>query len=337
MKKKILITDRFSQESFLFLQQSGLFEITRAESPQKLPLEKLGDVNCLLIRSRTRIDEALLKNTPHLQAVITATSGFDHIDLEATTRWGITVMNTPSANIESASQLTWALVLACCSKIVNANKSVKAGEWNRDPFLGTELYGRTYGIVGLGRIGSRVAQIARAFGMKVLAYDPYQEDERFDLLQVDRVSFEEVLKSSDVISFHVPKTLETDRMLNQSHFEYIQRGVILINTSRGSVINEADLVSALEKNYVQAAGLDVFEKEPLPRSSNLLQFPQVVLTPHIGAHTEEAFEKASRQAAEKALRFFVDGSTSDTLPPRVSWYGATPPWVNPPAALPKNE
>lgn len=324
MKKVILITDRFAQDSFLYLQRLDQFEVIRADSPTHLPQEHLIRAEALLIRSRTVINEELLKKARKLQVIITATSGFDHIDLEATQKWGVTVMHTPMANRESAAQLTWALVLACCNRLLEANKQVKAGEWNRDQLIGLELADRNYGIVGLGRIGTRVAEIAKAFGMNILAYDPYQDDEVFDRLGAQRLSFEEVLKSADVLSFHVPKTLETDNMLNRSHFEYIHRGIILINSSRGSVIHEEDLVEALEQGWVGACGLDVFAKEPLSRSSKLLQSPRVVLTPHIGANTEEAFFKASQLAALKVVKFFEDASTTDTLPPRVPWYGATP-------------
>ncbi len=324
MKKKILITDRFAQDSTLFLSQNTAFEVVKSDSPLHLPLEHLVGANALLIRSRTPINEELLKKARQLQVIITATSGFDHIDLEATQKWGVTVMHTPRANIESAAQLTWALVLNACSQVHNAHKMIKAGEWRREDLTGLELSGRTYGIIGLGRIGSRVAEHAQSFGMQVVAYDPYQEDEVFEKYGIPRLSFEEVLKTADVISFHVPRTLETDYMLNRSHFEYVQRGIVLVNTSRGSVIKETDLVEALEKGYLRAVGLDVFEKEPLPRNSKLLNFQNVILTPHIGANTEEAFFKASQMAANKLFAFFTDGSTSDTLPPRVPWYGATP-------------
>lgn len=324
MKKKILITDRFAQDSFLYLQQNSAFDVVRSDSPQHLPLEHLVSANALIIRSRTRIDENLLKKAQQLQLIITCTSGFDHIDLDATEKWGITVMHTPTANIESAAQLTWGLVLNCVNKIQQAHKLIKAGEWNRDLITGIELAGRTYGIIGLGRIGSRVAEMAKAFGMTVVAFDPYQDDSVFERLNIPRLSYEEVLKTADVVSFHVPKTLETDYMLNRSQFEYIHRGIILINTSRGSVINENDLCEALEKGWLRSVGLDVFEKEPLPRTSKLLNFGNVILTPHIGANTEDAFFKASQIAANKLVAFFIDGSTSDTLPPKAPWYGATP-------------
>ncbi|XGC82066.1 D-2-hydroxyacid dehydrogenase [Bdellovibrio bacteriovorus] len=324
MKKKILITDRFAQDSFLYLQQHSQFEVVRSDHPQHLPLEHLVSAHALLIRSRTKIDEELLKKARQLQLIITCTSGFDHIDLEATQKWGVTVMHTPTANIESAAQLTWALVLNCVNNIHQGHKMVKAGDWQRDLITGIELSGRTYGIVGLGRIGSRVAQIAQAFGMNVVAYDPYQDDEVFDRLKIPRLSYEEVLKTADVLSFHVPKTLETEHMLNRSQFEYLHRGIVLINTSRGSVINENDLCEALEKGWLRSVGLDVYEKEPLSRNSNLLSYNNVVLTPHIGANTEDAFFKASQVAANKLMAFFIDGSTSDTLPPRAPWYGAAP-------------
>jgi D-3-phosphoglycerate dehydrogenase / 2-oxoglutarate reductase len=324
-EKNVLITDRFSQEAFLTLSQQNYLKVKKTEH-YDITFEDLSNVEALIIRSRTKITSELLQKTPKLQLIITATSGFDHIDLNACAEWGITVMFTPEANRESAAQLTWSLLLNCAQKVLTAHKSVKAGEWRRDALTGTELYKKTYGVVGLGRIGSRVAEIAQVFGLNVIAYDPFIEEKVFRQNQVERVSFEELLKSSDVISFHVPATVETHHMLTRSQFENINRGVILINTSRGSVISEQDLCEALEKNWVGAVGLDVYEKEPLPRNSKLMQFENVVLTPHIGANTQEAFQKASEQAALKLIQFFIDGSTSDTLPPKAAWYGAPPPF-----------
>ncbi len=323
-KKKILIADRFSQESFLYLQSQPWAEVVRADSPTHLPLDHEISCHALLIRSRTIIDEKFLAKARNLQVIITGTSGFDHIDLEATQKWGITVMHTPAANIESAAQLTWSLVLACSVQLLKAHRMVKSGEWDRHQLPAFELCEGHYGVVGLGRIGKRVAQIAQAFGMHVMAFDPYVEDEIFRQMKIERVGYEEILKKSDVLSFHVPKTLETERMLTRSHFDFLNPKLILVNTSRGTVIHEGDLCEAIEKNYLKAVGLDVYEKEPLSRHSKLLQYPNVVLTPHIGANTEEAFYKASQAAATKLVQFFADGGTSDTLPPRVPWYGATP-------------
>lgn len=324
-RKVVLISDRFTQEALLTLESQAFLDVRRSPTPNLEQLNLEG-VNGLLIRSRTPVTRQVLSRAKSLQVIVTATSGFDHIDLEACAEWGITVMFTPGANVESAAQLTWALVLACANKVVNAHREIKAGTWNRDLLTGTELADKTYGIVGLGRIGSRVASIAEAFGMHVIAYDPYQDDAAFREAGAERVAYEEVLKQSDVLSFHVPRTRETHLMLNRSQLEYIHRGLILVNTSRGSVISEPDLVEALEQGWIGAAGLDVFEKEPLPRTSKLPNFQNVVLTPHIGATTVEAFAKASEQAAFKLIRFFMEGSTADTLPPKAPWYGAVPPW-----------
>lgn len=323
-KKTILITDRFSSEAFYFLERNPIFEVIRVPSQQHIPLDLLEKANALIIRSKTKVNEELLKKSTNLQVIVTATSGFDHIDLNATQKWGVTVMHTPEANKESAAQLTWSLVLAATTQLIQGHKQVKSGDWHREHLIGFELAGRTYGLIGLGRIGTRVAEIAQAFKMNVVAYDPYIDEDHFTKTKVQRLSFEEVLKTSDILSFHVPLTLETENMLNKSHFEYIRRGIVLINTSRGQVIHEDDLASAIESGWIKSCGLDVFNKEPLSRNSKLLQFPQVVLTPHIGANTEDAFHKASQLAALKITQFFADASTSDSLPPRIAWYGATP-------------
>ncbi len=325
-KKKVLITDKFAHEAFLTLSQQPFLQVQRTDKPN-LHDADLSQVHGLIIRSRTTIDAAIFERAKKLQVIITATSGFDHIDLDAANKWGVTVMFTPEANVESAAQLTWGLVLACANKIPQAFRALKAGEWNREQAVGFELNRKTYGIVGLGRIGRRVADMANAFGMSVIAYDPYADESVFREAGAERVAYEEILKSSDVLSYHVPKTIETHHMLNRSHFEYIHRGLILINTSRGSVVHEQDLCEALENGWLGAVGLDVFEKEPLPRNSKLLQYNNVIATPHCGANTTEAFAKASEQAALKLIRFFVDSSTSDTLPPKAAWYGAVPPWM----------
>lgn len=323
-RKKVVITDRFAMDSLLWLQQQPQLEILRTENPQVIPADQLVGAHGLLIRSRTLIDEKLLKKARQLQVIITATSGFDHIDLEACQKWGITVMHTPNANVESAAQLTWALALGCAVRMGECHDLIESENWRRENVVGLELSGHNYGIVGLGRIGRRVARHAQAFGMNVFAADPYVDDEQVEKLGVQKLSFEDLLKTAEIVSFHVPKTLETENMLNRDHFSALARPLIVVNTSRGSVINEADLIEALKLGQVRSVGLDVFAEEPLRKESPLRQMAQVLLTPHIGANTDDAFSKASQLAAEKLVRFFQDGSTSDTLPPRVPWYGATP-------------
>jgi len=223
-------------------------------------------------------------------------------------------MYTPEANQISAAELTWGLLLACARHIVGSQQAIKAGKWAREPFVGFELSGKTYGVVGLGRIGSRVAKMANAFGMTVLAFDPYQDDPAFESAQAQRVSYEELLKQCDVISFHVPATKETKYMFNKSHYEFVSPDLVIINTSRGSVINEDDLIEALLENKIRAAGLDVFEKEPLPGTSKLMRCQNAVLTSHLGAFTDEAFAKASMQGALQIENYFKFKKTENTLP-----------------------
>lgn len=314
-KKKIVVSDRLSPEALLTLQGQAYLHVEKSKSPQLEASDVVG-AHALLVRSTTQVTEELLAAAKNLQVVVTATTGFDHIDLAACEKWGVTVMNTPWANVPTTAQLTWALVLACTHKLTQAHAMVKSGQWNRHSLQSMELVGKTYGVVGLGRIGSRVAEIAESFGMHVVAFDPYCDEKNFTEVDAERVSYEECLKRADVLSFHVPLTPETYRMLHRSHFEYIHRGIILVNTSRGQVIAEPDLCEALDQGWVGAAGLDVFEKEPLSRNSHLLRHANVVLTPHVGSASVEAFNKASDQAALKILAFFRDGTTSDTLPPK---------------------
>jgi D-3-phosphoglycerate dehydrogenase len=320
LKKKILITDRMTIESQLFLEREGLFDLIRTQNPRDLPLEDLISAHGLLIRSKTPITSEVLEKARNLQVIVTMTSGFDHIDLPACQKWGVTVMHTPWANRESAAQLTWALVMASTTRILEAHQQLTELRWSREKLQSFELKNRTYGILGLGRIGSRVAEMAQAFGMKVIAYDPYQEEDVFQILQVERKSLEEVFSQADVISAHVPQTVETQGFIHRHLLERLTKPVIFVNTCRGQIISEALVKEALEKGWFLAAAQDAFTTEPLPSDSPLRQAPRMILTPHIGSQTEEALEKASQMAAEKISRFFISGMTSDTLPPKAAWY-----------------
>lgn len=315
---KVLITEKFSTNAYVTLSTSGLFELSRLATTDLLQ-EKITDTEVLIIRSRTKITKELLLAAPKLKCIITCTSGFDHIDLAMAKEKNVTVMYTPDANSTAAAELTWGLVLTVARRILEAQKNIKSGIWNREQLNGIELSGRTYGIIGLGRIGQKICAFAKAFGMNVLAFDPYQDDEIFTNLNLQRSSYEEVLKQSDILSYHVPLTKETKNMMNRSHLEFTNRNVIIINTSRGGVVNEEDLVHALENNLIAGAGLDVFEKEPLSRDSKLFKHPNVVLTQHMGALTEEAFEKASMHAARALLDFVKNKKLTNALPLINTW------------------
>ncbi len=320
MKKRILICGRFAPESIAYLTQFQEYEVMRVAQPSEVTPALLSSSSALIIRSNFVITDKILQQASGVQVIVSATSGFDHMDLEATQKWGITVMYTPQANVDSVTQFTWSFILQSQSKMFLGQKNLKAGGWKDTELLGNELRGRTLGLVGLGRIGKQVSQLGRWFGMHLVAYDPYISEAEFRINEVERLSYEELLKVADIISFHVPKTKETTNMLNRSHFEYINRGVAIINTSRGGLIQEDDLVEALRSGAVSFAGLDVFSKEPLSRDSQLLQLPQVMLTPHMAAMTEDAFFKSSQMAAEKVVKFLREGLAQDVLPPKEEWY-----------------
>ncbi len=326
MKKRILIIGRFASESLAYLKQFREYEVVRATDDQPLRDSDLASASALIVRSTVAVDETLLQRAAGVQVVVSATSGFDHIDFSATERWGITVMHTPDANVASVAQFTLNLILQSQTKMATGVRSLKAGDWRTGVVLGSELNGRTLGVVGLGRIGKTVAHFGRVLGLVIIAYDPYVDEKDFRAVGATRVSYEELLKCADIVSFHVPKTSETLNMLNRSHFEYIHRGSAVINTSRGGVINEDDLVEALRQGWVSFAGLDVFAKEPLSRDSALMQLSQVVLTPHMASLTEDAFFKTSQMAAEKVVTFLREGLATDTLPPKADWYGVEPRW-----------
>jgi D-3-phosphoglycerate dehydrogenase len=252
--------------------------------------------------------------------VISSTSGYDHIDLEETTKKKVRVFHTPLANAQSTAELTMMLMLECARQKNSLQKMMASSDWNRRELQCVELQGKTLGIIGLGNVGSRVAKMAQAFGLKVYAYDPYKEDEHFTELRVGRLGYTEVLRISNVITYHVPSTKETYQMLNRRLFDDMHDNMIVINASRGDIINEQDLLFGLDSDLIFRAGLDVFAKEPLPKTSPLLQHPKVVTTPHIGATTNEAFAASSLLSAQKCVAFFRGQNVSDELPPEAPWW-----------------
>lgn len=318
MSLTVLITDKFSMKAEAILLEAG-YQIRKSQKPNCYS-EDLKGVHVLAIRSKTKINKELLQNAPDLKLIVTATSGFDHIDFVAAHEAGVKLAFTPEANAASAAELTWSLVLACARSLIRANQNVHTSSWSENLEEGIQLAGKTYGIIGLGRIGRRVAKIANAFGMNVIAYDPYAEDESFALVNAKRLSFDEVLRLSDIVSLHVPFTKETKRMINLITLEAINHGAIFVNTSRGAIVDEVDLCEAIKKGWVAKAGLDVFVKEPIASDSCLLKSDKIILTPHIGAKTTEAYELASIEAAKQILSFFKSGDLAHPLPPTELWY-----------------
>lgn len=313
----ILVTDRITNKALIHLQSCPEFQVQCVQDFKSVDLNKVAGI---FTRSKTKIEKRILEQMPNLKAIATATSGFDHIDLVTTSNLGIKVGHVPEANAASAAELTWALVLACARNLKKAESQTRAGKWSKDLDLGIQLEGKTYGIVGLGRIGKRVAKISQAFGMRLVAYDPYLEDKDFADANAQRCSLEECLRASDVVSLHVPLTRETKRMINSNTFECLHERSILVNTSRGGIVDEDSLLQVLRDKEIGAVGLDVFECEPMDQNHSLLQYPQLLVSPHIGARTEEAYEAASETAARELVKVLRGSDFTHSLPPKTEWY-----------------
>lgn len=319
MKHLIVITERFDFEVAQQLKAQTQLEVL--ELPfNELSADQLAQCSILVIRSKTQISPSVLDKLPALQLIISCTAGFDHIELTTTQARNIQVCFTPTGHTQSAAEQTWALLLASQKKIISSQLAVKSGRWDREPLRGFELSQKTLGIVGLGRIGQKVAQFARAFEMNIVAHDPYQDDSIFKQCQAQRVSFQELLLLSNIVTFHVPKTPETRYMLRVSHLEDLPSGLTIINTSRGDVIDPQFLLEGLKSDLLAAIALDVFAKEPYPTDSPLLNFPNVFVSPHTGANTHEALKKVSQEAMTKIICFLNKQPLDDTLPLQgVTW------------------
>ncbi len=296
---KILIADKISESGVDYLRQQGGIEVIEAygSSPEELRV-KASEVDAIIVRSASTISRDIIESAGKLKAVGRAGVGVDNIDLEAATDKGVIVMNTPGGNTIATAELAFTHLLCSARPIPQANASMKSGEWNKKAYKGTELNGKTIGVLGLGRIGSEVAKRAKAFNMTVLAYDPYLTKARADQLEVEKVDLDAVLSQSDFITIHMPKTEATANLINADTIAKMKDGVRIINCARGGLINEADLVEAMKSGKVAAAGLDVFEVEPLSNDSGLREFERIVLTPHLGASTSEAQENVGLEVAQ---------------------------------------
>ena len=282
------------------------FEIRRCDGADRADLlPALADVDAILVRSATRVDAEAIAAATKLKVIARAGVGLDNVDVKAATQAGVMVVNAPTSNIVSAAELAIGLLLATARRIPEANTSLKSCEWKRSKFSGVELYEKTAGIVGLGRIGVLVAQRLSAFGMNIVAYDPYVPAVRAAQMGVRLVSLDELLSRSDVISVHLPKTPETLGLIGDEALATVQPGAILINAARGGIVDEAALYAALKEGRLGAAGLDVYATEPCT-DSPLFELDNVVVTPHLGASTAEAQEKAG-VAVARSVRLALAG------------------------------
>jgi len=282
------------------------FEIRECDGADRTALlAAIVDVDAILVRSATLVDAEALAAARNLKVIARAGVGLDNIDVKAATTAGVMVVNAPTSNITSAAELAVALLLASARKIAPASESLKAGQWKRSKYTGVELSEKVVGVVGLGRIGVLVAQRLAAFGVTLIAYDPYVQPARAAQLGIKLVSLDELLAESDFITVHLPKTPETVGLIGDEALHKVKPTVHIINAARGGIVDEAALVSALTEGRVAGAGIDVFVKEPCT-DSPLFAFEQVVVTPHLGASTDEAQEKAG-VAVAKSVRLALAG------------------------------
>ncbi len=307
---KILVSDPLQAAGLDLLRESGAdVRVLSDEERPRLP-ELLPEYDALIVRSMTKVTRDLLEHGDRLRVVGRAGIGVDNIDVQAATERGILVVNAPTANLMSATEHTFALLFAVARNIPGADASMKSGEWDRKRFVGRELQGKTLGIVGFGRIGQRVAERARAFGMEIVAHDPFLDPAVAARLDVELLSVDDLLPRADVVTLHTPLSDATRGLLSAARIRSMREGAILVNCARGGLVDEAALLEALESGHLAGAGLDVFAAEP-PTDLALVRHPKVVATPHIGAQTREAQKRIAVETTKMVLAA-LDGSLAVT-------------------------
>jgi len=297
---RVVIAEPFADLGQAVLHEHGIDVVSCVGRPREDLLAALQDADGLIVRSETRVDRDLLEHAPRIRVVGRAGVGVDAIDVDAATEAGIVVVNTPAANTIAATEQTFALMLGLLRNLAPANASIREGRWERTPFIGTELFGKTIGIVGLGRIGGGIASRARAFGMHVLAHDPFIPQSRAEALGAELVTLDTLLQRADVVTLHVPLTPQTRSMIDARALDLMKSTAVLINCARGGVIDEEALLEALDAEDLRAAAIDVVAKEPpVPGSmgAKLHAHPRVLATPHLGGSTHEALERIAVELA----------------------------------------
>ncbi len=298
---RILVTDTLADSGLAILHAASDMEVDyRPGLKDAALLKAVTESDALITRSGTAVTEELANAGPRLRIVGRAGVGLDNVDVDACTARGILVINAPTANIMSATEHTMAMLLALCRNIPDAHASVRRGEWNRSKFMGTELDGKTLGIIGLGRIGTRITVRARAFGMRVIAYDPYIAPNVFEKVGAELVSLDDLLARADVITVHTPLSDETRGMIGADEIAKMKEGVVVLNIARGGIYDELSLADALNSGRIAGAAIDVYVEEP-PKDNPLLSAKNIILSPHIGANTIEAQDRVAVQTAEMVV------------------------------------
>ena len=312
---KVFIADSISQRGIDELTRDGALEAKVQTGLSETQLaEAIPDFAALIIRSQTKVTAKILNAAKKLRVVGRAGVGVDNVDVETATRRGVVVLNAPGANTISTAEHAFSLLLSLARNIARADATLKGGTWDRKNLEGVELYNKTLGIIGMGRIGSELSRRAIAFGMRVLAFDPYLSVSRARSLQVELVEeLDELLAAADFISLHTPLTAETRHLLNAERLAKTKRGVRVINCARGGLLDEQALADAISNGHVAGAALDVFETEPLPVDSPLRKIPNLVLTPHLGASTAEAQESVGIEIAQSIRAALLEGTIRNAV------------------------
>jgi len=314
-RPKILIADAISGRGLEELSRDNALEaVVKTHLKEADLVNIIPEFSAIIVRSETKVTANILNAAKNLRAVGRAGVGVDNIDVETATRRGIVVLNAPGGNTVSTAEHAFSLLLCVARKIPQADATVRRGSWDRKNLEGVELYNKTLGIVGVGRIGSELSRRAIAFGMRVLAYDPYLSATRARSLQIELLDeLDDLLVHSDFISLHTPLTAETRHLIDARRLQKTKPGVRIINCARGGLIDETALIAALQSGHVAAAALDVFEAEPLPADSPLRTVPNLVITPHLGASTAEAQESVGIEIAQSVRAALLEGTIRNAV------------------------
>lgn len=304
-KKRLFIADALSEDALSLLRDVPIEVDYRPGLPLAQKITAARNVHALLVRSDTKVDASFLAEAEELELIVRAGVGVDNIDIDAATRKGVVVQNVPDGNVRSAAEHTIALVFALARNIPQANLSMKEGKWERGMFLGSELQGKTLGVVGLGKIGRHVAQMANGLGFRTLAFDPFVSPRLAEELNVNLVAdLGDLVERVDFLTVHVPVSAATKGLIGEELIGRAKPGIRLINCARGGIVDEAALLKAIEENRVAAAALDVFEEEP-PGRTRLVDHPRVIVTPHLGASTREAQQNVAIAGVQQVIDYLL--------------------------------
>ncbi|WP_192959199.1 phosphoglycerate dehydrogenase [Staphylococcus cohnii] len=310
---KILVSDPISPDGLKNLTDHGDFNVDIQTDLNETELtEIIPNYEGLIVRSQTQVTSNIIAAAPNLKVIARAGVGVDNIDVEAATKHGVIVINAPDGNTISATEHSMAMILSMARNVPQAHQSLKNGKWDRKAYRGTELYNKTLGVIGAGRIGIGVAKRAQSFGMNILAFDPYLSEDKAKELNVTRATVDEIAEQADFVTVHTPLTPKTRGIVDKAFFEKAKSTLQIINVARGGIIDEDALVEALDTNQIQGAAIDVFESEPATESP-LVAHDKIIVTPHLGASTVEAQEKVAVSVANEIIDIFEHGNVVNAI------------------------